>query len=61
MKDRALHRRLTDMGFVLVRSKKHAVYRHPQAGTLVAARTASDHRAAKNALAQARRRMRAAA
>lgn len=49
------------MGFVLVRSKKHAVYRHPQAGTLVAARTASDHRAAKNALAQARRRMRAAA
>jgi hypothetical protein len=53
---KALHGQLVDLGFVLVRSKRHLVYRHEAGGPPVAApKTASDWRASKNVLAKARR------
>lgn len=49
-------RELTDMGFVLVRAKRHLVYHHPKGGEPVTApKSASDHRASRNVLAKAKR------
>lgn len=51
---------LSALGYTIHRdSGKHLVWRHPDAATLVTtSRTPSDHRAVKNALADAKRALR---
>lgn len=49
---------LKDLGAVLVRTKKHDVYRLPNGQMVTLAHSASDHRAEKNQIRDIRRAMR---
>lgn len=53
-----VHDSLAHLGYVLVRHRKHRIYRHPSGATVTTSSTPSDPRAAKNAIATARRELR---
>lgn len=54
-KQRELEDIMRVAGMVLVRERKHRVYRHPSGRIFVTAKTASDRRAIANNIAELRR------
>lgn len=55
---RDYHRKLEDLGFVLVRSRKHRIYKHPSGATACMATSASDYHSLKNSVMDARKELR---
>jgi predicted RNA binding protein YcfA (HicA-like mRNA interferase family) len=49
---------ITGMGYKLIRSKRHLIYQHPCGAMLTVSKTASDHRAVRNIMADAKRLLR---
>lgn len=55
---RQVDRELSRLGYQLVRSKRHLIYRHPSGATVSVAQSGSDPRGYTNLLSDARRALR---
>lgn len=54
-RDMVTHREVEAMGFVLVRQKKHMIFKHPCGVVLTVAKSARCYRAHKNTITTAKR------